>query len=331
MMGLKEIKRKERSEVMRYALLGAAGYIAPRHMRAIRDTGGELVSAMDPFDSVGILDSYAPSCHFTMRFEEFAEYNAHLQRGGAGVDYVSICTPNFLHEVHACQSLAMGAGVICEKPLTLTESSLDRMCSASEKAGLPLYTILQLRLHDSIVALRKRVLEDAKDKVYDIDLTYITSRGSWYDMSWKGDSTKSGGIVLNIGVHFFDMLTWIFGSVDSCRVHVRTDSVCAGFLDLERARVRFFLSIDARTLPENAVEGEKRTYRLIEIGGESFEFSRGFTELHTESYKRILAGEGFEAESVRDTIGLCERINNSRVLGLQGDYHPLLTQFDWLV
>lgn len=306
----------------RFGLLGLAGYIAPRHLRAIRDTGGELVSACDPCDSVGIMDSYFPDCHFYTDFAVFEAYNRALKARGEGLDWVSVCTPNHLHLPHASYGMRLGADVICEKPLTLSLDMLDAMGSVERETGRRVYTILQLRLHESIRRLREKVLSGPADRIYDVDLTYITARGNWYFESWKGEERKSGGIATNIGVHLFDMLTWIFGNMRGVRVHVHTPSCCAGILDLARARVRFFLSIDAGTLPAEAVEGEKRTYRAVRIDGEEFEFSVGFTELHTESYRQILAGQGYGVEDVRACIGIVEGLRHADVLGVRGDYHP---------
>lgn len=307
----------------RFGLIGLAGYIAPRHLRAIRDTGHTLVSAYDPFDSVGIMDSYFPACRFFTQMELFDSHNRALGCSGEGLDYLSICSPNHLHEAHCQYALRLGAHAICEKPLALGVDSLQRMMETERESGRCIYTILQLRLHEAIAALRGRVLQGPPDRVYDVDLTYITARGSWYYASWKGDSRKSGGVATNIGVHFFDMLLWIFGPLRGHTVHVQTESTTAGFLDLARARVRYFLSIDARTLPPNAVEGEKRTYRTLAIDGEEFEFSAGFTELHTESYREVFAERGFRPADVQGCIALVESIRTATPVGLTGDYHPL--------
>ena len=236
---------------------------------------------------------------------------------------VSICTPNYLHDAHIRYGLRLGSDVICEKPLVLNPWNIDALAEVEKETGHKVNNILQLRLHESIKALKKRIDEGPKDKVYDVDLTYITSRGNWYYTSWKGDIRKSGGVATNIGVHFYDMLTWIFGPVKENIVHVMSHDRVAGFLGLEKARVRYFLSINADNLPENAVQGEKRTYRSIRIEGEEFEFSQGFTELHTESYRKILAGEGFRIEEARNCIGIVHDIRHATPIGLKGDYHPL--------
>ena len=246
-----------------------------------------------------------------------------LRKTDHPIDVVSVCTPNYLHDAHIRYGLRLGADVICEKPLVLNPWNIDVLEDMERETGHNAYTILQLRLHDSIRALKKRIDEGPKDKIYDVDLTYITSRGNWYYTSWKGDERKSGGIATNIGVHFYDMLSWIFGDVRRNVVHVMTHDRVVGYLELEKARVRYFLSINADTLPENAVEGEKRTFRSIRIEGEEFEFSQGFTELHTESYRKILAGEGFRISEARNCINIVHDIRHAKPIGLKGDYHPL--------
>ena len=305
-------------DMKNFAIIGVAGYIAPRHLRAIKDTGNQLVAAYDKFDSVGIMDSYFPNCSFFTEMELFDRHCSKLKKTDERVDMVSICTPN-----HIRYGLRLGADVICEKPLVLNPWNIDALEDVEKETGHKGYTILQLRLHESIKALKKKIEEGPKDKVYDVDLTYITSRGNWYYTSWKGDERKSGGVATNIGVHFYDMLSWIFGPVKENIVHVMTHDRVAGFLGLEKARVRYFLSINADNLPENAVQGEKRTYRSIRIEGEEFEFSQGFTELHTESYRKILAGEGFRIEEARNCIGIVHDIRHATPIGLKGDYHPL--------
>lgn len=306
-----------------FALIGAAGYIAPRHLRAIKDTGNRLVAAYDPFDSVGIMDSFFPETSFFTEMELFDRHCSKLKAGGDRIDLVSVCTPNYLHDAHIRYGLRLGADVICEKPLVLNPWNLDALEEVERETGQKAYNILQLRLHDSIIALKKKVEEGPQDRVYDVDLTYITSRGNWYYTSWKGDIRKSGGVATNIGVHFYDMLTWVFGPIQENVVHVMSHDRVAGFLGLQKARVRYFLSINGENLPENAVQGEKRTFRSITIGGEEFEFSQGFTELHTESYRRILAGEGFRIAEARSCIQIVHAIRNARAVGLKGDYHPL--------
>ena len=308
----------------RFAIIGVGGYIAPRHLKAIKDTGNILVSAYDKSDSVGIMDSYFPQAAFFTEYELFDRHNTKLRdEDGKKIDYVSVCTPNYLHDAHTRYGLRLGADVICEKPLVLNPWNIDALQKVEERQDHKAYTILQLRLHDKIKALKKKVEEGPKDKIYDIDLTYITSRGNWYYASWKGNINKSGGVATNIGVHFYDMLTWIFGKVSKNIVHVSTHDRVAGYLELEKAHVRYFLSINGDTLPPNAVEGEKRTFRTLSIDGEEFEFSQGFTELHTKSYEEILAGRGFGIEEARPCIEIVHTIRNTHPVGLVGEYHPL--------
>lgn len=306
-----------------FGLIGVAGYIAPRHLRAIKDTGNELVAAYDKFDSVGIMDSFFPEASFFTEHEQFDRYCNKIKGTEKGIDWFSVCTPNHTHDAFIRYGLRLGANVICEKPVVLNPHNIDALMKVEQETGCKAYNILQLRLHDSIVALKKKVDEGPADKVYDVDLTYITSRGKWYYTSWKGDIHKSGGVATNIGVHFYDMLQWIFGPVKENIVHVMSHDRVAGYLGLEKARVRYFLSINADNLPENAVQGEKRTYRTIMIDGSEFEFSAGFTELHTKSYQEILAGRGFRISEARNCIEIVSTIRNSTPIGLKGDYHPL--------
>lgn len=309
-----------------FALIGAAGYIAPRHIKAIADTGNNLIAAYDRFDSVGRLDSSFPECYFFTENEQFDSFCSKLMNTGSPLHYMSICTPNHTHDAFIRQGLRLGTDVICEKPVVLDPEDIDSLQEMEKKTGHKAYTILQLRLHDSIVALKKKVDEGPDDKIYDVDLTYITSRGKWYYASWKGDIGKSGGIATNIGVHFYDMLQWIFGAVKHNIVHVMSADRVAGYMEFEKARVRYFLSINAECLPMNAVQGEKRTYRTISIDGNEFEFSAGFTELHTLSYRKILAGEGFRISDARNCIRIVSDIRHASPIGLKGDYHPLARQ-----
>ena len=306
-----------------FALIGAAGYIAPRHLKAIKDTGNDLLAAYDRFDSVGRLDSFFPKCSFFTENELFDRFCSRQMQTDNPLHWMSICTPNYTHDAFIRYGLRLGCDVICEKPVVLNPYNIDALEKVEQETGHKAYNILQLRLHDSIAALKKKVDEGPKDKVYDVDLTYITSRGKWYYTSWKGDVHKSGGIATNIGVHFYDMLQWIFGSVKENIVHVMSFDRVAGYLGLEKARVRYFLSINADCLPPNAVEGEKRTYRTLNIDGSEFEFSQGFTELHTLSYQKILAGEGFRISEARPCIEIVSQIRNATPIGLKGDYHPL--------
>ena len=306
-----------------FALIGAAGYIAPRHIKAIADTGNNLLVAYDKFGSVGRLDSSFPDCSFFTENEQFDRFCSKQMRTENPLHWISICTPNYTHDAFIRYGLRLGTNVICEKPLVLNPYNIDNLLELEKETGRKAYTILQLRLHDSIVALKKRVEEGPADKVYDVDLTYIISRGKWYYASWKGDVHKSGGIATNIGVHFYDMLQWIFGPVQRNIVHVMSFDRVAGFLELKRARVRYFLSINSECLPPNAIEGEKKTYRTLNIDGDEFEFSVGFTELHTKSYQKILAGEGFRIAEARNCIEIVSTIRNATPIGLKGDYHPL--------
>ena len=306
-----------------FALIGAAGYIAPRHLKAIKDTNNNLIAALDKFDSVGIMDSYFPNADFFVEFERFDRHLEKLKREkNIRLDYVSICTPNYLHDAHIRTALRRDAHAICEKPLVLNPWNIDALLDIEKATAKKVYTILQLRLHQSIIDLKKKVDKGPKDKIYDVDLTYLTSRGHWYYTSWKGDVSKSGGIASNIGVHFYDMLSWIFGDVKQNVVHLHTHDRAAGYLEFERARVRWFLSIDYNVIPQEIKDKGQRTYRSIKVEGDEIEFSGGFTELHTESYKDILAGNGFGLKDARQSIEIVQSIRNAETSPLQGDYHP---------
>lgn len=305
-----------------FALIGVGGYVAPRHLKAIKETGNTLIAAYDKSDSVGILDSYFPEASFFTEQELFDRHCTKFNHSNH-IDYVSVCTPNYLHDSHTRYALRLGADVICEKPLVLNPWNIDGLKQLEEETGKKVNNILQLRLHPSIIALKKRIDEGPQDKIYDVDLTYITSRGYWYFASWKGDVRKSGGIATNIGVHFYDMLAYIFGDIEENIVHIATHDRVAGFLRFKKARVRYFLSINATTLPADIAAQGLRTYRSIKIENEEFEFSGGFTDLHTESYRRILQGEGFGLEEVRNCIQIVYDIRNAKPVGLVGEYHPL--------
>ncbi|MDX9905008.1 MAG: Gfo/Idh/MocA family oxidoreductase [Bacteroidales bacterium] len=310
-----------------FALIGAAGFIAPRHMKAIKDTGNNLVAAVDPFDCVGILDSYFPNTNFFVETERFDRHLDKLRRKGENkVDYVSICSPNYLHDAHIRLALRNEAHAICEKPLVLNPWNADALHEIEIETGRKINVILQLRYHPTIVELKKTIENGSKDKIYDIDLTYITSRGKWYFISWKGDMEKSGGVATNIGIHFFDMLSQIFGNTKENTVHYSDKFTAAGFLQLERARVRWFLSVDYNTLPDDVKAKGQRTYRSIRIEGKEMEFSDGFTELHTESYRQILAGQGFGVGDARNSIDTVYQIRNAAPAGKKGDYHPFLNR-----
>lgn len=304
-----------------FALIGASGYIAPRHLEAINLTGNNLLAAYDPFDSVGIIDRYFPNADFFTEFERFDRHIDKLKRNGEGLDYVSICSPNYLHDSHIRFGLKAGADVICEKPLVLNPWNVEGLMEMEKETGGKVYNILQLRLHESIIALKKKVDAAPKDKVFDFDLTYITSRGKWYYTSWKGDVQKSGGIATNIGVHFFDMLSWIFGEVKRSDVHVHTHDRAAGYFEFDRARVRWFLSINADTLPDEVKATGKTTYRSMTLEGEEIEFSAGFTDLHNKSYSDILSGGGFRISEALNAISMVHEIRNAIPIGLKGEYH----------
>ncbi|QCX39146.1 Gfo/Idh/MocA family oxidoreductase [Aureibaculum algae] len=306
-----------------FALIGAAGYIAPRHLKAIKDTKNNLIAAYDKFDSVGIMDSYFPNADFFVEFERFDRHIEKLKRQrDINLDYVSICTPNYLHDAHIRMALRRDAHAICEKPLVLNPWNIDALSDIEKATQKKVYSILQLRLHESIIALKRKIENGPKDKIYDVDLTYLTSRGHWYYTSWKGDDSKSGGIASNIGVHFYDMLSWVFGDVKENRVHLHNHDRASGYLEFEKARVRWFLSIDYNVIPDEVKETGQRTYRSITVDGEEIEFSGGFTELHTKSYEDILNGNGFGLQDARQSIEIVQKIRNSEISPLTGDYHP---------
>jgi UDP-N-acetyl-2-amino-2-deoxyglucuronate dehydrogenase len=294
-----------------FALIGAGGYVAPRHMKAMRDTGNNLIAALDKHDSVGILDSYFPQAEFFVEFERFDRHIEKLRRLGIPTDFVSVCSPNYLHDAHIRFGLRVGANVICEKPLVLNPWNIDGLAEIEKETERKIFTILQLRLHPAIISLREGVQKNFTGKKHEIDLRYITSRGHWYHISWKGDPQKSGGIATNIGIHFFDMLIWIFGDVRSSEVHQHMPETASGRLELEKANVNWFLSIDANTLPDEIKNAGKRTFRSLTIDNEEFEFSEGFTELHTRSYEEILKGNGFPIEESRKSIELVHAIRNA--------------------
>ena len=309
-----------------FGLIGVAGYIAERHLRAIRDTGNILLASLDKFDSVGKIDSYFPGSDFFVEFERFDRHFDKLKRSGTRVDYVSICSPNYLHDSHIRFALRHKADAICEKPVVLNPWNIDALQEIEKETGRKIFNILQLRHHPRILNLREKMRETPPDKKHDVDLTYIASRGNWYHISWKGDINKSGGIATNIGVHFFDMLGWIFGEVQTNTVHLLEKDKASGFLELERARVRWFLSIDYNDIPDAEKAKGKRTFRSITVDGEEIEFSEGFGELHTETYKEILKGNGFGIEDARQSIETVYLIRNASTVPLKGDYHPLINK-----
>ena len=304
-------------------MIGAAGYIAPRHLKAIKDTDNTLLCALDKYDSVGILDSYFPNANFFTEFERFDRHIEKLRRTGTQLDYISICTPNYLHDAHIRMALRSGADAICEKPLVLNPWNVDALADIEKESGRKIHTILQLRLHPSIIELKQKVAQQTSKTKFDVDLTYITSRGKWYAISWKGDESKSGGIATNIGIHFFDMLTWIFGVVQETKVHLNTKETAAGFLEFEKARVRWFLSIDEDKLPLEIKEKGQRTFRSIQLNNEEIEFSNGFTELHTLSYQEILNGKGFSLQDAKPSVAIAAGIRNSSIT-TKGEKHKLI-------
>ena len=309
-----------------FALIGAAGYIAPRHLRAIKDVGGDLKVALDPNDSVGILDSYFPDARFFVEFERFDRHVDKLARSGEGLDYVSICSPNYLHHPHITAGLRLGCDVICEKPLVPSAAMLDDLLLTEKETGGRLWNILQLRHHQAIIDLKQQVEVGEQDHKHEVELTYITSRGKWYMESWKGDPRKSFGVATNIGVHFYDMLHFIFGKLQRNVVHYVNEYKAAGYLEYENARVRWFLSIDANDLPDS-VKGKKPTYRSITCDGAEIEFSEGFTDLHTISYQAILDGKGYGIEDARHCVETVETIRTLAPSRPQdGEGHPFLAR-----
>ncbi len=312
--------------IKNFALMGAAGYIAPRHMKAIKETGNNLVAALDPYDGIGIMDSHFPQADFFTEFERFDRFVDQWHRDtGKKIDYMSICSPNYLHDSHIRFALRSGADAICEKPLVLDPHHIDQLKVIEEESGQRVYNILQLRLHPSIIALKEKVaneLSENPNKIYDIDLTYLTSRGKWYFASWKGHQEKSGGIASNIGVHFYDMLCWIFGDVEENIVNVKTADCNAGTFKLKNANVRWFLSVNYDYIPEEIKAQGQRTYRSITVDGDEIEFSGGFTDLHTKSYEHILSSGGFGLDEAYGSIRTVSTIRNLEPVGLKGEYHP---------
>lgn len=309
-----------------FALIGAAGYVAPRHMKAIKETGQNLVAAVDPDDSVGIIDSYFPDAAFFTEFERFDRHSEMLRRAGkeSRIHYVSICSPNYLHDAHIRFAMREGAHAICEKPLVLNPWNAEALQTIEAEAGCKVNTVLQLRLHPSIIELKRKIEKTGVKKKYDIELTYITPRGKWYNYSWKGNILKSGGVATNIGIHFFDMLTWIFGNERKNILHLSEFNKASGVLELEKANVKWFLSIDRNDLPSNLISDKPITYRSVKVNGEEFEFSEGFTDLHTASYSEILKGNGFGIEEALPSLEITFNIRNALPIGKKGEYHPML-------
>ncbi len=307
-----------------FSLIGVAGYIAVRHLKAIKETGNKLIASLDQFDSVGVIDQYFPDSDFFVEFERFDRHIDKIKRGGIHMDFVSICSPNFLHDAHIRFALRHQADAICEKPMVLNPWNVNALQVFEKETGKNVYNLLQLRLHPSIIELKKRIENGPKDKIYDIDLSYITSRGNWYFFSWKGDIQKSGGVATNIGVHFFDMLTWIFGEVKENIVHLSKDNKVAGYLGLKKARVRWFLSVDYNDIPEKIKAKGQRTFRSLKLDDQEIEFSDGFTDLHTLSYENILSGKGFGIKEVKSSVKTVYDIRNTVPIGCKGDYHPFV-------
>lgn len=309
-----------------FALIGASGYIAPRHMKAITDTGNELVAALDPYDGIGIIDSHFPQASFFTEFERFDRFVDKWHReNDKKIDYISIATPNYLHDAHIRFALKSGADAICEKPLVLNPHNLEQLKVIEQETGKKVYTILQLRLHPSIISLKEKISKELKEnpnKIYDIDLTYLTSRGKWYFVSWKGDESKSGGIASNIGIHFYDMLSWIFGEVKENIVHLKTSDTNAGLLKLKNANVKWFLSVNYDYIPDSIKKQGQTTFRSITVEGEEIEFSGGFKDLHTKSYEEILNGNGFGLDDAYGSVDIVSQIRKIQPIGLTGVYHP---------
>ncbi len=309
-----------------FALIGASGYIAPRHMKAIKETNNELVVSYDPYDGIGIMDSNFPQADFFTELERFEDFLTSWSRdNGKKLDYISIASPNYLHKSHIRLALQNGADAICEKPLVLNPADIDALKLVEKETGKKVYNILQLRLHQSIINLKEKVAKELKsnpNKMYEIDLTYLTSRGKWYFESWKGKEEKSGGIASNIGVHFYDMLTWIFGEVEENIVHVKTPDCNAGSFKLRNANVRWFLSVNYDYIPQEIRDTGMRTYRSINVDGNEIEFSGGFTDLHTRSYEEILKGNGFGLDEAYGSIETVSTIRRLPAIGLKGNYHP---------
>jgi len=308
-----------------FAITGVAGYVAPRHLKAIRDTGNKLVAAVDPHDSVGILDGYFDNVSFFTEFERFDRHIEKLRRKGEEkrIDYVTICSPNYLHDAHARFALRIGADAVCEKPVVLNPWNIDALQELERESGKRIYTVLQLRVHPSLVALKNKIIAEASNRKREIILTYITSRGRWYLVSWKGQLERSGGLATNIGIHFFDLLIWLFGAVDHSEVHYTSATKSCGYIELQNARVKWFLSVDKNDLPEQAVKNGKPTFRSITVDGEEIEFSGGFTDLHTEVYRDILSSGGFSLEDARPSVALAHGIREAAPVGINANSHPM--------
>lgn len=311
----------------RFGLVGVGGFVAPRHLKAIKDTGNRLIAALDPNDSVGVLDSYFPDARFFTEVERFDRFLEKRRREGEQIDYISICTPNYLHDAHIRMALRVRAHAICEKPLVINPWNLDALSEIEAEYDRHVYTILQLRLHPALIELRQRIQTSPPDARFDVSLTYATQRGPWYDISWKGNEEKSGGVAMNIGIHFFDLCIWLFGGMNEQAVYLRDPRRMSGVLELERATVRWFLSIDADDLPEGTRAAGKRAFRSLTIDGEEVEFSEGFGDLHTRVYEEVFAGRGFRVNDARPSIGLVHDIRKRDLSPLdKARAHPYLTR-----
>lgn len=310
-----------------FGITGVAGYIAPRHLQSIKDTGNRLIAAMDPHDSVGILDRYFPNASFFTEFERFDRHLEKLRRTSPDekIDYLTICSPNHLHDAHIRLALRLGANAICEKPLVLNPWNLDALQELENDSVGKVYTILQLRVHPSLIELKTKLLKE-KTRKHDVDLTYITSRGPWYKYSWKGDEHKSGGIATNIGIHFFDLLMWYFGKMERIEVHYSSEDKMSGFIELEKANVKWFLSIDRNDLPEEVVKNGKTTFRSIKVDDKEVEFTEGFTDLHTKVYSETLEGRGFGIETARPSVELVHKIRNEKITEKRTVAHPFVVK-----
>jgi UDP-N-acetyl-2-amino-2-deoxyglucuronate dehydrogenase len=309
--------------VKNFVIIGAAGFVAPRHLKAIKETGNNLVAALDKHDSVGILDSFFPETAFFTEFERFDRHLDKLKRNGTSLDYVTVCSPNYLHDAHIRFGLRIGAHVICEKPVTLNLWNIEGLKEMEKETGKKVYSILQLRHHPTLIALKEKLAAENTETQHEVNITYITSRGKWYYASWKSDTSKSGGISTNIGVHFFDLLTWLFGDVKENSIHINAHDRASGYLVLDKAKVKWFLSINAGTLPTEIRAKNLHTYRSIAVDGQEIEFSEGFTDLHTVSYQHILNGSGFGLDDAAKAVNIIHQIRKAHPVGLDNNAHEL--------
>ncbi len=308
----------------KFAIIGASGFVAPRHMKAIHDTGNQLLAAYDPFDSIGILDKFFPKTHFFVEFERFDRYLDKLRIQNKKINFISICSPNYLHDSHIRFSLRSGSNVICEKPIVINPWNLDSILKMSQENKKNVFTILQLRHLPNITKLKND--EENSKIISDIDLTYITGRGNWYYNSWKGDESKSGGILLNIGIHFFDLLCWIYGKVESTKIHIRKKDFAAGIINFKNARVRWFLSLNFDHL-NTKVKNKQNTFKELIVNGKKIDLNKGFENLHTISYEKILCNKGYQINDTEDSIRTVYELKNKKISPLIEEYHPLAKKF----